>query len=284
VSPYLLSRRALLTAAPAVLLAAKPSIRVGAQTNAWPIDPKNFDTLLTVLSEIKHLGFEGFETGYLNVRGQFEKPNPAYDRIHKIGLRFLGVHIFLKTYDPQTAIAPWALIQQIADGARALDADRVILSGASTVHPLALKAKADALTRAAKYCKGLGLSLAYHNHDVEFQQQQQGAQIEGLLTQTDPNVHFVLDAGHAIQGGADVAAFFSRNWKRIDAIHLRDTKAGQEVPLGQGDIDYTPLAKAIQSTAWKGWLVTEEERLNGDKPGAEAIRPAREAIRKVFGA
>ena len=281
-SPYRLSRRALLTAAPAVLLAAKPAIRVGAQTNAWPVDPNNFDSLITVLLEIRKLGFVGFETGYLNVRSQFENPNPAYDRIHKTGLRFLGVHIFLKTYDPQTAIAPWALIKQVADGARALEAERVILSGASTVHPVALRAKADALTRAAKYCKDLGLGLAYHNHDVEFQQQ--GAQIEGLLTETDPNVHFVLDAGHAIEGGGDVTAFFTRNWKRLDAIHLRDAKAGKEVPLGQGDNDYGPLAKAIHSTAWKGWLVTEEERLNGDKPGAEAIRPAREAIRKVFGA
>jgi sugar phosphate isomerase/epimerase len=268
--------------APAAVFAARSNaIRVGSQTNAWPIDPKNFESLLAVLKEIKQLGFEGFETGYLNVRSQFANPDAAYDRFRKTGLHLLGVHIFLKTYDEQTAIAPWNLIQPVAVGAKALGAERLILSGGSTVHPLALRAKADALSRTAKYCKGIGLELGYHNHDIEFREH--GAQIDELLKQTDPNVHFVIDAGHALEGGADLGSFFTKHWKRIDAIHLRDAKAGTEVPLGQGDYDYAPLAAAIHATGWKGWLVTEEERLSGDKPGAEAVKPARDTIKKVFG-
>jgi sugar phosphate isomerase/epimerase len=272
----------LLLGAPTTLLAAKPAaIRVGTQTNAWTIDPNNFEAFAGLLTDIKKLGFEGFETSFLNVRNQFDRPNNAYERIRKTGLRFLGVHVFLKTYDPQTALAPWSLLQQVADGGKALDAERLIVSGGSTVHPLALKAKADALTRIARYCKGIGIGCAYHNHDVEFRDH--GVQIEELLRQTDPLVHFVLDAGHAIEGGGDVAAFFAKNWKRIDVIHLRDAKGGQEVPLGQGDYDYAPLAKEVHASGWRGWIVTEEERLNGDKPGAAAVGPARETIRKVFG-
>jgi sugar phosphate isomerase/epimerase len=280
--PAQLSRRSLLLAAPATLLAAKPSaIRVGSQTNAWPVDPKNFESLLGVLATIKQLGFEGFETGFLNVRSQFEHPDAVYERLRKTGLRFLGIHVFLSTYDPQTAIAPWSLLQQVADGGNALGAERIILSGGSTVHPLALRAKADALSKIAKYCKGLGLGCAYHNHDVEFRDH--GTQIEGLVSQTDAGVHFILDAGHAISGGGNVADFFTKNWRRIDGIHLRDARAGEEVPLGQGEYDFAPLAKAIQASSWRGWLVTEEERRNGDKPGEAAVRPAREAIRRIFG-
>jgi inosose dehydratase len=277
-----LSRRSLLLAAPATLLAAKPSaVRVGSQTNAWAIDPKNFEAFLAVLSTIKQLGFEGFETGFVNLRGQFDKPDATYARLKKTGLRFFGIHVFLNNYDPQTAIAPWALLQQVADGGKALGAERLIVSGGSTVHPVALQAKADALTRIAKYCKSIGLGCAYHNHDAEFAL---GAiQIDGLMRQSDAQVHFVLDAGHAMAAGANVADFFAKNWRRIDGIHLRDAKASQEVPLGQGEYDYAPLAKEIQASAWRGWLLTEEERLNGTKPGEEAVRPARETIHRVFG-
>jgi inosose dehydratase len=269
--------------APTTLLAAKPSaFRVGAQTNAWPVDPKNIESLFGVLTTIKQLGYEGFETGFANLRGQFDHPLDTADRLKKTGLRFLGIHVFLNTYDPQTAIASQGLLEQVADGGRALGAERIIVSGGSTVHPLALRAKADALSKLARYCKGVGIGCAYHNHAAEFQLN--GIQIMGLLSQTDPSVHFVLDAGHAIAGGGNVAEFFAKNWKRIDAIHLRDAKGGQEVPLGQGDNDYAPLAKEVQTAGWKGWLVTEEERTNGDKPGEAAMKPAREAIHRVFGA
>ena len=268
--------------APSALLGAKSgAVRVGCQTNAWRIDPKNFENFIEVLGTIKQLGFEGFETGFANLRGQFKEPNSAYDRIKKTGLKFFGIHVFLTSYDPQTAIGSYGLLQDVADGGKSLGAERLIVSGASTIHPLALRAKADALTRIAKYAKGIGLACCYHNHDVEFREG--GMQIEGLLSETDSAVRFVLDAGHAIEGGADVASFFSKNWRRIDGVHLRDAKAGKEVPLGQGDYDYAPLAKAIDSTGWRGWVLTEEERLNGDKPGEEAVRPARETIRKVFG-
>lgn len=234
-----------------------------------------------VLSTIKQLGFEGFETGFVNLRSQFDHPEAPYERLKKTGLRFLGIHVFLTTYDPQTGIPSQALLEQVADGGRALGAERLIVSGGSTVHPLALRAKADALSKIAKYCKNNGIGCAYHNHAVEFQMG--GAQIMGLVEQTDASVHFVLDAGHALEGKANLTEFFSQNWRRIDAIHLRDSKDGQEVPLGQGEYDFAPLAKAIQASGWKGWLVSEEERLNGDKPGEEAVKAAREAIRKVFG-
>ena len=54
-------------------------------------------------------------------------------------------HHLIFTDDPQTAIASIGLLQQVADGGKALDAERVIVSGDSTVHPLALRAKAEAL-------------------------------------------------------------------------------------------------------------------------------------------
>ena len=65
---------------------------------------------------------------------------------------------------------------------------------------------------------------------------------------------------------------------------MRDfNKENVQVPLGQGEFQYEPLAAAIKKAKWTGWLIAEEERESGEKPGDAAARPAREQIRKLFG-
>ena len=41
--------------------------------------------------------------------------------------------------------------------------------------------------------------------------------------------------------------------------------------------------KMTDAANWNGWLLAEEERLSGEKPGETATRPARETIRRIFG-
>jgi sugar phosphate isomerase/epimerase len=280
----MMSRRTILLGAPVAGLAAKSgaSVQVGCQTNAWPIDPSDPNSLLHVLGVIKQIGFEGFETGFRNLQSQFAEPAAARKNLQKSGLRFFGIHIFLLSYDTQTSIAQWDLLKQVADGGAALGAQRLIVSGASTPDAAALSRKAEALNRIGKYCREKGIGFGYHNHHVEFQQN--GFQIQGLLRETDPDaVHLVVDAGHAVEGGANIAEFFAAYSRRIDGMHLRDSRAGQEIPLGQGDYDWRPLAAAIRAANWNGWLLAEEERLSGEKPGETATRPARETIRRIFG-
>jgi sugar phosphate isomerase/epimerase len=254
------SRRSLLLAAPVCLLGAKPAaLRVGCQTALWAIDPKDFDGFLRVLAGVKQLGFEGFETSFVNVRPQFQSANAPYDRIRKTGLRFAGVSVALKAYDPHTFIPSLALVQQIADGAKSLGAERVVLSGESAVHPLAMRAKADALEAAAKYCKDAGIACAYHASDYDFQN---GAtQINALASGTKENVRFVLDAGEG------VAEFLAKNSRRVDAIHLL---------TGQSEGEWEPLKKAIQTAQWRGWLIV-------DGKDSDAVAPTRAAVRRLFG-
>jgi sugar phosphate isomerase/epimerase len=277
----MMSRRSLvLGAAGTALGAGKPHL--GTQTNAWPIDPQDFSSFLQVLAEVKRLGFEGFETSFRNVQERFVNPKQGFGDLRRTGLRFFGVHIFLLEYDQETSIAPWDLIERVVKGGADLGAERLILSGGSTPDPAALSRKAKALNRAARHCHEKGLKFGYHNHDAEFREN--GRQIEALLRETDPALfHLILDSGHAQEGGANVAEFFARHHARIDGIHFRDARQGKEVPLGQGDYDWRPLAAAVAHLRWDGWVMTEEERLSGEKPGEAAIRPARNELRRLFG-
>ena len=81
----------------------------------------------------------------------------------------------------------------------------------------------------------------------------------------------------------DLAGFFTKHRARIAGLHLRDFKGEPQVPLGQGEVDWAPLASAVRTSGWSGWVMAEEERADGTKPGATAAGPARETLRKLFG-
>jgi sugar phosphate isomerase/epimerase len=266
---------------------AASRVRIGCQTNAWRIDPADFNSLLFVLGKLKELGYDGFETGFRNVQEQFGNADKARKQIEQTGLQFFATHIFLDQYDPQTQIAPIDLVRKVVDGVGLLGAGRLILSGGGLVRggkllPQLLKRKADGLNEAARYCRSKGLRLAYHNHGPEFEAK--GLEIEALYLQTDSSlVDFVMDCGWAFRGGADVPAFFARHHRRIAGLHLRDFKGDAQVPLGQGDFPLQALAAQIARTRWNGWVLNEEERLSGEKPGEKAVGPARQSLRQAFG-
>jgi sugar phosphate isomerase/epimerase len=286
------TRRQFLAAVPAGAFAASAlaksaGVRIGCQTNAWRIDPADFNQVLDVLRKLKGLGFEGFETGFRNVQGQFANAAPARKQIEQTGLQFFATHIFLDQYDPQTQIAPMDLVRGVADGVASLGAQRVILSGGGLVKDGklgfgTLKRKAGGLNEAGKYCRSKRLKLAYHNHGPEFAQD--GLEIEGLYRETDPAlVEFVTDCGWAWRAGANVPEFFARHHKRIAGLHLRDFKGDTQIPLGQGDFPLTALAAEIKKAKWSGWVLNEEERLSGEKPGETAVAPARQTLKQAFG-
>ncbi len=258
---------------------------MGGQTNAWAIDPKNFDSFLAVLGEIKQVGYAGFETGFFNLLPEFDSPEAARGRIADTGLVFFGIHIFLppSKLDPATRLPPASLYEKVAHGGVALGAQHLIFSGAPAQTVDELKGKIEALNTAGRFSKGLGLPFAYHNHWWEFESKV--GEIEALYSQTDPAlVSFLLDAGHAYRGGADVPAFLRAHSKRLVGLHLRDYKDGKQVPLGQGSFPLAEVAATLKQLEWKGWVLNEEEREDGTKGGLSVIDPAFKALRGAFSA
>jgi inosose dehydratase len=280
------------TSAAAVLLAKGRSfatstgtIRLGAQTNAWAIDPNNPDSFFSVLNQIKQVGYAGFETGFFNLIDTFDAPRQTAGKIHASGVEFVGIHIFLtpEKLDPQTHLPPESLYEKVTRGGKSLGAKRLFFSGAPASAEIDLKRKVEGLNAAGRFAKDVGLVFAYHNHWWEFQSKI--GEIEALYTQTDPAVvSFLLDAGHAYRGGADVPDFLRKYSRRIVALHLRDYKDGKQVPLGQGTVPLAEIANTLHNLHWSGWAINEEEREDGTKAGLNFIGPAYKALEGAFGA
>jgi inosose dehydratase len=259
------------------------SIKLGAQTNAWAVDPSRFDSFLGVLDQVRTIGYAGFETGFFNLRPQFKSPEQARVSIANTGLTFFGIHIFLppERLNPTTKLPPRSLYEEVARGGIALGAQRLIFSGGPAASTDDLKRKIAGLNTAGAFSKSLGLPLAYHNHWFEFQSKV--GEIEALYGETDPAlVSFLLDAGHAYRGGADVPAFLRKHYRRIVALHLRDYHGGKQVPLGAGSFPLAEVARTLKQLEWKGWVLNEEEREDGTKLGLSVMEPSFAALQKAF--
>lgn len=261
-------------------------IQFGAQTNAWRINPKNFDSFLAVLGQVRQIGYTGFETGFANVMQQFASPQAARAEIEKTGLIFFGMHVYLphRMYDPATNLPPASLYKKIAPGGVALGARHLIFSAAPCDTAEQLQRKIAGLNAAGKYSKSIGLPLAYHNETAQ-ESQSKLDELETLYDRTDPEyVSFLLDCGHAYQGGMNVPAFARRHHARIVGLHLRDYRDGKQVVLGKGTFPLKELAAALQQVHWRGWVLNEEERMDGSKHGSEYMKPAFQAMRGAFSA
>ena len=152
-----------------------------------------------------------------------------------------------------------------------------------------LKTQAISLNLLGKELKGLGMELAYHNHDAEMRE---GArEFHHMLTGTDPdNVKLCLDA-HWIyrgSGNSQVALFdiVDIYADRIIELHLRQSQNGiwSEV-FGEGDIDYLRLASVLKEKELKPHIVLEqaiEEGTPHTMDTIEAMNKSLSNVKKVF--
>lgn len=270
---------------PAALYAKRSSahIHLGAQTNAWPIDAKNFNSLLDVLTQIKRTGYEGFETGYFNLAPHLDRIAELRQALEATGLRFFGLHIAVgaNKCDPETLLPFPSVYEPLAKAAKELGAQHWIVSSVAVKTPDQISGKAAGLRNAAQYGAQIGLPLLYHNHSWEFAAG--GTEIKTLLAETESErVKFLLDAGHAFRAGADVPVFLKTNLRRIGGLHLRDYRDGRQVPLGSGSFPLVEVAKILKSSHWSGWLINEEDSDGKQKFGLDVIEPAFRALREGF--
>ena len=260
--------------------AASPKPRVGCQVNGFAARTGDFAQLLTVLTSIKSLGYAGFECNNPFLQGKLDDPSDARGKIPASGLEFIGMHTSM-------AEAEKGDLEKLCRGGSAMGCHYIVmsatgLSNTGTFTPEALSQKTSTLEKYGRICRDNGMTLAYHNHMPEFANG--NAEIQALADHTNAQlVSFLIDAGHAYQGGGNPAAFMRKNANRIVGCHIKTFKNNtQQVPLGQGDFGFEDLAAAIREKGWPGWLIDEE---GGGPQGADtaAVGPDREYIHRVFG-
>jgi len=149
---------------------------------------------------------------------------------------------------------------------------------------------ADQFNAIGEKVNAVGMRFGYHNHTMEFHEQDGVVPYVELLRLTDPaKVTMEMDCGWVVVGGGDPVAYLKKYPKRITMLHVKDFK-GLTVPasitnpppateLGRGSIDYRPIFREAAKHGYVKHCFVEQEEF--DVPWKESLKVDAAYMRKL---
>ena len=165
--------------------------------------------------------------------------------------------------------------QAVADRAKALGASYVMCAWIPHARGQFSKADADRAIKVfnagGKVLAANGITFKYHVHGFEFQPYGQGTLFDYLVENTDPKyVSLQMDVMWTHFGGGDPAGLLKKYGKRWVSLHLKDFRKGapkdmtggtgpeNDVPLGQGELDFVAILKEANKIGIKHLFIEDE--------------------------
>jgi inosose dehydratase len=269
------------------------------------------DELVDVLAES---GYAGVDLGPVDYLGRGDELRA---RLARSGLELAGGWIQLPFSDdeafeaalPQLDATLRLFAEACEDGPARLplptladdgsDARRAGPGRGATTDPLDERRWATLATnveRAVGVTRAAGFEPTFHHHAGTFVESPD--EIDRFLDAVD--VGLTLDTGHLVIGGGDPVLAIERWGDRINHLHLKDVdvaelrrvlregggmrevwSSGAFVAFGQGDVDLDAVMTAVDRRDYDGWIVVEQDVLNGPDADLSEFRAARGADQLV---
>jgi len=147
---------------------------------------------------------------------------------------------------------------------------------------------ADDLNHAGAVLRAAGMTLSYHNHELEFRKVDGQPVLEILFAATDRAlVCAELDTYWVQAGGQDPALWCERMRGRMPLIHLKDygvhpdERAPVMAALGEGNLDWPKILAAAEASGCE-WFIVEQDR--GFSDAFAAIRTSFEFLSRYTAA
>jgi inosose dehydratase len=246
------------------------------------------------LGEVITSGFDGYEPAANNPQ-ELERLGPLLKK-HGLEMRSLYVNSVLHERDKaqesiESVLAIAVKAKNLGTKIIVTNPSPILWGGPENKNDAQLKVQAAALEKLGREIKGIGLTLAYHNHDIELRNA--AREFHHMMVGTDPSyVTLCLDA-HWIYRGAgnsQIALFdvLKLYGSRITELHIRQSKNNiWTETFCEGDIDYTALAKQLLDIGVRPHLVMEQAVEAGTPKTmniVEAFQKSSQYARKVFAA
>ena len=266
---------------------------------------KNMESAAEALSRVKAAGYEGIELNRFMIH-----PSPLVVRvltkmagmpagksgtldwkslIKSSGLEVTALHTDLGSLESD----PDAIASDAAD----LSTDRVVITGMYRFDYRDRKTVADLaerLNKSGKIMSDKGISLFYHNHNVEMQRVSETERaMDVLVSCTDPDlVRFELDTYWLAESGADPLEWMEKIGSRMGMWHVNDrgtrlSKApmtpmlnSDSMELGYGNMPLERLAEQASSNG-TDTIVLETHRNWADKSPLRSIELSAPMMKKL---
>lgn len=116
-----------------------------------------------------------------------------------------------------------------------------------------------------------GIKFFYHTHGYEFLPHGDGTLFDLLMAETNPKyVRIEMDVYWIVHPGQDPVKLLEKYGKRFELMHIKDMKQGtprgftghsdvtNNVPLGQGIIDWPSVLRAAKKAGVKWYFIEDE--------------------------
>ena len=272
----LLSRRSVVLALGSTLAAGGAMARHRKSRRRWPMGIQLWtvnagmkaDPVAT-LKSLKGLGFETVETAGLygmsaaTLRAQIEDAGLTCRSYHA-AMADLVASPEAHMANARTLGAAW-IVCASPQAPAPLDPSRSWLEAIYNAMTLdAWKQNAAHLAELVPLARRSGLTMAYHNHPMEFREWN-GVTGYSLLAGASDGLRFELDIGWVVAGGHDPVAILRQYAGRIDLLHVKDMVRDASAPLGwrsveigRGVIDWGPVMTTARATGVKGFFIEQE--------------------------
>lgn len=234
-------------------------IKVACQTIVYG-NPVIKTTIASILQNVHENGYDGVEIGIRHF--YLDRPEYYRELLEKNNLELPAVHIGGDFLNKDAVAKEMENAEQYIDFAKKMGCKYVYLSGVYREKKTAedYRDEAAVYNEIGKKAKENGLTLCYHNHNWEFQNEAEGMKI--LLDRVpEENMKLVPDVGWVTMGGYDPVAFLAENRNRVEALHFKDFKSlDQFTELGTGIVDFAGVYDLIKEWGRDFWISAEQDK------------------------
>lgn len=127
------------------------------------------------------------------------------------------------------------------------------------------KKVAEEFNKAGEECKKLNLKFGYHNHEYEFETENNQVLYDVLLSNTEGDlVHMELDLGWVVVAGKDPLDYFKKYPGRFPLWHLKDMDMNKKesTEFGKGGLDIPEIMAHKKASGVKHIFIEQEEYAN----------------------
>ncbi len=244
------------------------------------------------LCELASSGMDGYEP-LVNNPQEIDRLGSL---LKKHGLEMRSLYVNSVLHEQKKAGHSIASVLAIAEKAKSIGTTIIVTNpspiqwgGAQNKDDGQLRVQAASMDKLGRQLKAMGLTLAYHNHDIELRNA--AREFHHMMIGTDPAyVTLCLDAHWVYRGaGNSAVALFDilkLYGRRITELHLRQSKQNiWSETFEEGDINYRRLAKHLLDIKIQPHIVIEQAVEKGTPKTmktVEAFRRSSRYARSVF--
>ncbi len=217
------------------------------------------------LKKIADIGYKELEA-YSYADGKiFNLPYTEFKAmVSDLGMRIVSGHYGTGQIDPEakgTLSNGWEVA--VEDAKRAGQDYMVI----AWLHPDERKSMDDykrvceLINHGAATCRSMGITLAYHNHEFEFDQLDGQVPYEVMLQELDPSVLLELDIYWSTFSGVSALDLFKKYPSRFPLWHVKDMDKADRThnaDVGTGSVDFPAIFEAAQTAGMKHFFLEQE--------------------------